>query len=507
MTLKTQTIQFKRINYTDKKVQETFSFGSDTYDEFKIINKNRKKIKNLIPTCGFGNHAVIKGEEIGSENYVQESEKKFLRTRATPADFLLLDTTDPEASTPMVPKMFVDQQLKRGTILTVKDSNIGEISYLDKDYDNHMMAAGYVRFVLRKDEFYTLAFLKNSFFREQLDALVPTGGSSLRHAGMKFLECEIPFPNKNKQECMKFVEELSKGVLRRELQIRKNYEKMNEKFEEIILKKENQKRKKFVYALPKFSDYKENDRMDSGPYQEQFKYYIFLIENFKDGYEKIPPEEIKSGTTNDVHIGHGKINWITPDFFDEQGYRKIKENCHKDNPNIEKSSLIIKNRTNKGLLGEHAGTALFYDFEKLGKGQHSQGCYRVENENYCKRDLKFFTVCLNTRIYRQICRYLTLGSKMPELKVDQISQIPFIKIKAEDRAKLIKTYDKKCKRYEKEIEIIDFEKVDNENLDKLGIFQLEGQFDFLKEILDYCVLQIRNDEELKDIEVDKINFN
>jgi len=45
MTLKPQTIQFKRINYTDKKVQETFSFGSGTYDEFKIINRIGKKLK------------------------------------------------------------------------------------------------------------------------------------------------------------------------------------------------------------------------------------------------------------------------------------------------------------------------------------------------------------------------------------------------------------------------------------------------------------------------------
>ena len=45
-------------------------------------------------------------------------------------------------------------------------------------------------------KYYALAFLKSNFFKDQLVLKVPRG-ATIRHAGKKFLECKIPFPNQS----------------------------------------------------------------------------------------------------------------------------------------------------------------------------------------------------------------------------------------------------------------------------------------------------------------------
>lgn len=489
-----QNLHFFKITFN--KFQKNFSLSASDYEEFEIKNNNTQSIKSLIDSD------IVKGTEIGSSSYMYDSDHFFLRTKALQENFFFIDKNK-EASVPMKPTRFVTHNLKRGMILISKDSKIGEISYLEKDYPNFMLSAGIIGFEIKKEPYYVLAFLKNPFFKDQINTLVPSHGSTLIHAKTIFLDCKIPFPNKNHDSSIIFVREIQKGILRRELEIQKKHDSLNIKFEDELQK--NQNNKKYVKKFPLFSEIEATTRLDSGPYGDEYKKWVFMIKNYKNGFYTISKKLFKIGNTPPKRvIGKGFTRWITADYFDELGYliKKIPIICKPKN--ILKDCLIIKNRTNKQLLGEFVGTGFFYNYKKFGDGHHHQGCYRVDD--LPSDDLRFLTICLNTKIYRKICSYVSLGSKMPELKSSQLSSIPFIKINENIKKELIKIYDNESKIYIKKIKVLDFENFDKIHLDDIGILQVAEQIDHLKDKLNYCVNQIKNDEEI-DLDLNFIPLN
>ena len=94
-----------------------------------------------------------------------------------------------ETALPIMPSEFVQMNLKEGDLLISKDSNIGEIVILDKNYPNHMLSGAIYRLPVKNEwRYYLLAFIKHKIFREQLDYMVPKG-ATIRHAKTLFLDC------------------------------------------------------------------------------------------------------------------------------------------------------------------------------------------------------------------------------------------------------------------------------------------------------------------------------
>ena len=75
------------------------------------------------------------GNEVGSINYISISSHYFIRAKALQNEYFL-PILDNETAVPIRPQVFSNFNLKEGDILISKDSNIGEIVILDKNYPN-----------------------------------------------------------------------------------------------------------------------------------------------------------------------------------------------------------------------------------------------------------------------------------------------------------------------------------------------------------------------------------
>ena len=157
-------------------------------------------------------------------------------------------------------------------------------------------------------------------------------------------------------------------------------------------------------------------------------------------------------------------------------------NCEKNN--INKNCALIINRTSKGGFGEYVGICSFYDYERFGPAQHNQGIYRVFNMN--DRDLIYITCLLNSRLYRKYCANTSMGSKMKELKLSNILDIPFPKFSDEKKNQISNYYYNKCKKNDCVAEN-DFESVNKEWDKNAGVIDLFESIRSAKKYLNYVI--------------------
>jgi restriction endonuclease S subunit len=197
-------------------IDNDFSFSPSRYKKIDCPNPNTKKLGELLDRQL---KITDKGIEIGSNNYITISPYKFIRTKGIQFDsFLPYFRTD--SVVPILPSSFTDYKLSEGDVLISKDSNIGEVAILDKDYPNYMISGGIYRLPLSTYKYYVFGFLKHEFFKKQLDFLT-SRGATIRHAKTLFLDCRIPFPNQeNKDDVIKYVELLVASICLKEKSIR-----------------------------------------------------------------------------------------------------------------------------------------------------------------------------------------------------------------------------------------------------------------------------------------------
>ena len=191
------------------------------------------------------------GKEVGSINYIEKSHKYFLRTKALQKHTFLPEISS-ETAKPIYPKVFNQMDLKEGDIIISKDSNIGEIVILDKDYPDYMLSGALYKLPVKKEtKYYLLAFIKHPIFREQLNFKVPKG-ATIRHAKTLFLDCKIPIPNTDKENIMKYVSVLTQSIINKEKAIRIRHKKILESIENELM--ENQNSKNFNFQYPTFNE-------------------------------------------------------------------------------------------------------------------------------------------------------------------------------------------------------------------------------------------------------------
>lgn len=270
-----ETITFNEI------VEKDFSLSAPQYKTLLIKNTNCLFVKDFLE------RKLVRsdlGNEVGSLNYIAKSSKYFLRTKALQKHSFLPEINS-ETTRPIYPKVFSQMNLKEGDLIISKDSNIGEIVILDKDYPNHMLQSALYRLPVKKEtKYYLFAFIKHDIFREQLDFLVPSG-ATIRHAKTLFLECKIPLPNTNTKKVMKYVSLLTQSIIRKEKIIRDRHEQILKTIENELIS--NQKSEKFNFKYPTFNELLEIGRMDTNLYRENFKVIDFSIKNYKNGFETI----------------------------------------------------------------------------------------------------------------------------------------------------------------------------------------------------------------------------
>jgi type I restriction enzyme S subunit len=253
------------------------NFAPSQLTVFDIPNKNRVDVSEMLDRkLRLGD----KGVEVGSINYIGASSFYFMRARALQSEYYS-PFFDSDTISPIRPQVFVDYNLKKGDLIISKDSNIGECIILDKDYPNFMLSGALYKLPISKRKLYLFAFLKHSYFREQLSLIVPRG-STIRHAKTLFLKCKIPLSD---EIIIKYVELLVQSILNKEAIIKLKHHQIFEKITMELIK--HQKSEQFVYEYPKYSTIQNNKRIDAGIYSEYLYKNNFIIRNYKLGFSDI----------------------------------------------------------------------------------------------------------------------------------------------------------------------------------------------------------------------------
>lgn len=140
--------------------EKNFSFSASQYKTFCIENSN------LIPVADFMSRDLIRddlGTEVGSDSYVECSNYYFIKTKALQPESYLLDINT-ESMQNITPMSFKSSNLRKGDLLISKDSNVGEIVILDKDYPNTMLCGGIYKLPVKVYKYYLLAFIYQRAF-------------------------------------------------------------------------------------------------------------------------------------------------------------------------------------------------------------------------------------------------------------------------------------------------------------------------------------------------------
>ena len=235
------------ITYDEVK-NNNYSLSAQQYKTLLIKNNNLLEVRDFL-TRELKRSDL--GKEVGSINYIDKSTKYFLRTKALQKHSFLPEINS-ETAKPILPKVFEQMNLKEGDLIISKDSNIGEIIILDKDYPDYMLSGALYKLPVNQNlKYYLLSFIKHDIFREQLDILVPSG-ATIRHAKTLFLDCKIPIPNDNTEKIIKYVSLLTQAIINKEKEIRKKHKKILNKIETELFS--NQKPNKFYFSYPKIND-------------------------------------------------------------------------------------------------------------------------------------------------------------------------------------------------------------------------------------------------------------
>lgn len=254
------------------------SLSPSLYQRIDCPNRNVTKVGDLVGK-------PVRGVEVGSNSYVENSDCYFIRTRALQKESYLL-FIDSESVVPIKPKTFVNYNLSKNDILYSKDSNIGECCIIESErYKNHMISSGILKLVARENPFYLFAFLKHGFLKAQLRSMTARG-STISHSKTKVLECVIPFPNGFEADnIVKKVESLTKSIIRKEDKIKEKHLQIHKIIEQEI--EQNQKKGVFKYEFPRFSELAEKGRLDTGLYERRYREFDFRIKNYRYGCETV----------------------------------------------------------------------------------------------------------------------------------------------------------------------------------------------------------------------------
>lgn len=458
-----------------------FILSPSNYNKTEINSSKSIPLSNLVKK-------IDKGIEVGSNSYIDESEYKFIRTAAFSTNYISI-YEDNNSILSITPQSYVDMKLKKDDILICKDSNVGEVVLLDKDYPNYMFSSGVNRLILSKDKYYVYAIMKHQKFKEQLLSFIPKG-ATLKHAKDNYLKCLIPYSND--KNIVDYVSSIVRIIQNKELKIKeKSYY-----LEELIANEinNNQNDVKFEYKYPSINSLLNINRLDTGNYTKEFCIIEHKLKNYKNGYFVINKKNIKGGNTPKkrfIDINPNlKYCWITPTYINDNGTIDTSYRINCDKNNINENCLLIINRTSKGGFGEYVGISTYYDYDSLGKAQHNQGIYKVIDKD--DKKLLFMSCLLNSKLYRSYCANLSMGSKMKELKLNNILSIPFPKFPNEKITLINDIYYNKEKKYNSNKD--NFEN-DNKKWDeKAGIVDLYVSSRNYRKLLDDVIDKIYQGE-------------
>lgn len=483
----------KIISYNDI-VERDFSLSSSRHKKFEITNQNCKLVKDFLTRALSRKYL---GVEVGSANYIGKSNHYFLRTKAL-QDHSYLPEITPETVLPIMPNCFVKMNLKAGDLIISKDSNIGEIVILDKDYPNVMLSGALYKLPVNQHKYYLLAMMKHNIFREQLDFIVPKG-ATIRHAKTLFLDCKIPMPNENTDNVIQFMENLTQAIVNKQRLIKERHQAILAAIEKELL--DNQKDNIFSYDYPSINYIQENGRMDATFYSEYYKKLIFPVLNYSYGHAPLTEQglELKPGPSLEIKLLETRID---SDYFIKGFYRLITPKQILNTGVINKERFIgipKKIPTIKFgdiLFGESGtGRTMVYldDCNNTINNAHAHILRPIKDK--CTLD-KAITIRSIMQYYKEkgITDCLTVGGNGGHLSPSYFDRVFIPNFPTEKQQEITKLYHNPITYDVKNATLDNFLELDNEFNSQAGIYELDKTAKQLQIILNQTIENIINDE-------------
>lgn len=476
-------------------VNNNFTLSSSQYVRLVMPNKNYKLVKDFL-TRPLDRTDL--GFEIGSLNYIDKSPYRFIRTKAL-QEHSYLPNMNKETALPIMPSVFVNMDLKEGDLLISKDSNIGEIVILDKDYPRYMLSGAIYRLPVQNYwRYYLLALLKHNIFREQLDYMVPKG-ATIRHAKTLFLDCQIPLPNRNTDNVVRYISLLTQSIVNKEKCIRQRHEAILKLIEQELTT--NQSPNLYSYKLPRFNDIKEFGRLDTGIYCDVFKNNISLIKNYKYGYYsnifemgyKLSRGQNlqESNIGKSIYLDYCYKNFYSlalPTNFSEYG--TIEKTLYLGNPN--KLKTISEGEI---IFGAEATFRGFVVCDK--KDKYITNIHGVTIANNGNIEQSIMIKCfLDYLVHKGVIDCVKVGGHGGSFAQKYWDIIPFPKIPEIRRKEIAVLYHNPTEYNSNDLTINNFMEKDIEFNSYAGIYELDKSVKQLKLILKKAIDNIVNDRDV-----------
>lgn len=486
------TISFSHI------VEKEFTLSSSQYMDFVLPNQNFLLVRDFLSRPL---QRKDLGIEVGSLNYIGKSTHYFLRTKALQQHSFLPEITS-ETALPVMPNCFVRMNLKKGDLIISKDSNIGEIVILDKDYPNYMLSGALYKLPVSDKKYYLLAFIKHHIFREQLDFMVPKG-ATIRHAKTMFLDCKIPIPNHNSDDTIKFIEILTQAIINKEHLIKTRHDSIINLIEQELLT--NQKSNNFKFELPTYEEIGLIKRFDTNLYREFLKKEIFIIQNYRGGYKAFQDFGFKLIRGNNL-----AISIIGKSVYSETDYPNFYKLLLPKN--IDKYGTIIKTeflgnpnnllRLKKGDIvfgaeGFEKGRSVIV-FDESGRSITNFHGMTIRHKTEDLNKTIYFKCLLDYLRNKGLIDLYATGGNGGSLSQSYWNTIPFPVFGEEMQKEIITHYYNPEINYQDDFFTLDnFLEQDNAFNEKAGIYELDKTAKQLKEILNKAIDDIANDREVK----------
>lgn len=473
-------------------IEKDYTLSSSQYKDLNIKNANFLYVKDFLSRDLLRKDL---GEEVGSINYIERSSHHFLRTRALQEHSFLPEITS-ETAIPILPSSFVQMNLKKGDLIISKDSNIGEIVILDKDYPNYMLSGALYKLPINKHKYYLLAMIKHAIFREQLDFIVPKG-ATIRHAKTLFLDCKIPMPNHNCNDTILFIELLTQAIINKESLIKNRHQSILEKIEKELL--DNQKDNPFTFNLPTFNEVESVGRLDTGLYSRKFKQETFLIHNYNHGFSTI--YELGFTLSRGQNLQESNIG---KSIYSDT-YRKGFYNL-----------ILPTNFSNYGIMNKVSYLGNKKELKTLNQGEIVFGaeatfrsiviCEKTENyitnihgiTLYQKNlTLSIFVKCLMDYLAKkEVIDCVKVGGNGGSLAQKYWDIIPFPNFPELKQQAIAKLYHNPIEYPVSKFTLENFLELDNQYNEQAGIYELDKTAKYLKNLLNQAIESVVDDSEV-----------
>lgn len=478
----------KEVHYDDI-LGNGYSLSPLMYKKIQITNTVTKKLKELLVE---GNE-YIKGNEPGSQWYVKASDKFLIRTKAL-QDFSYLIYPKGDSVIPLNPRRYIKFDLKHGDILLSKDSNIGEAAIVNGDEcKNANFSSGIVKLNIKAEysNYYIFAFLKHPLFKEQLTALCPKG-ATIQHAGDRWMECEVPFPNQEDADTViEWIGEYVEKIMMLEAGIASKSKEIIHLIDSEL--QCNQKEKNYRYEYPRLQKLKRELRLDAAIYCREYEEKIHLIEGYKRGYWT-PGEygfSIIPGPSLEIKLLKTRVDSDTykPGFYQlflptnlsEYGtVNKLQYlGTKRKLPLLKKGDILF------GEAGFQKGRSIVLTEEMERCTTNAHGLYARQSEVDIKKSI-FFRCIFDWYRNKRLIDLMAVGGSGGHFSPEYFEYIRIPKFRDEMIDQIVKLYDLGTYfSVEK-----DFSKLTKQKISALGIIQLDRQLKYLKSRLNLIMEDI-----------------